>query len=113
MVDHDIDDRLLCHPQAAYYLCSYVPWEVGESASLGKLIEDLQNVLVHATTGMAALAAGLWSGVVMPLHQMLHTPSAPYPGRSFNAMHKRWHLDTPPRISQVVEVAVYAWIIGI
>jgi len=44
------------------------PSEAGESASLHKLIGDLQNTLAQATMGMAALANGLWNGHTTPLN---------------------------------------------
>jgi len=53
------------------------PLEAGATAALHKLIRDLQNALAQATTVVAAMANGLWSGHTAPLKTVSSVNSIP------------------------------------
>ena len=104
LVDH-IDGRVTC------WLCTVCAGtgllEAGETAALCKLIEDLRNALAQVTRGVAGWQLRTQDfGVVVPLRQVLHPLSAPSWTLFRYRQHR--HLDTHPRVSQVVEVAVDA-----
>jgi len=83
--------------------------EVGETATLCELIRDLQSTLAQATRGIAVLVNGL--GVIVLLYWRLHPLSAPSP--TLFQCRQCWHLDTQPRVNQVMKLAVDAWIINV
>jgi len=67
------------------------PPGAGETAMLCKQVEDLQDALVQATLGMAAMAAGSWGGRAASPDDMPHISfipdatsmlSAPAPGHT-------------------------------
>jgi len=63
MVDHN-DGHAMCWSCS---ICTIAgPSEVDETATLCKLIGDLQDALAQATRVMATMVNGLWSGHAIP-----------------------------------------------
>ena len=95
LIGHD-DGRAMRRPRT---VCAVTgPSEACKPTTLCKLIET------EATSGMAALATGIWSGRATLSDAASSVSSIP----GTVSMRQHRHLDTWPQVSQVVEVAMDA-----